>query len=108
MLRNFWDVVRSRMDAPGAAVLIGVKDDRPILLAAGSDEAVAAGFNAGNIIKTIAPLVSGGGCGKPTRAQAGGKDASGIPARSIRRVQNLVLPRLMRKISAYRPLQVIA
>ena len=38
MLRNFWDVVRSRMDAPGAAVLIGVKDDRPILLAAGSDE----------------------------------------------------------------------
>lgn len=80
MLRNFWDVVRSRMDAPGAAVLIGVKDDRPILLAAGSDEAVAAGFNAGNIIKTIAPLVSGGGGGKPTMAQAGGKDASGIPA----------------------------
>ena len=66
MLRNFWDVVRSRMDAPGAAVLIGVKDDRPILLAAGSDEAVAAGFNAGNIIKTIAPLVSGGGGGKPS------------------------------------------
>lgn len=80
MMRNLWDVVRSRMSAPGAAVLIGVKDDRPILLAAGTDEAVAAGFNAGAIIKTIAPLVAGGGGGKPTMAQAGGKDASGIPA----------------------------
>ena len=80
MMRNLWDVVRSRMSAPGAAVMIGIKDDRPILLAAGTDEAVAAGFNAGNIIKTIAPLVSGGGGGKPTMAQAGGKDTAGIPA----------------------------
>lgn len=80
MMRNLWDVIRSRMAAPGAAVMIGVKDDRPILLAAGTDEAVAAGFNAGDIIKTIAPLVSGGGGGKPTMAQAGGKDVAGIPA----------------------------
>jgi alanyl-tRNA synthetase len=80
MMRNLWDVVRSRMSAPGAAVLIGVKDDRPILLAAGTDEAVSAGFDAGSIIKSIAPLVSGGGGGKPSMAQAGGKDISGIPA----------------------------
>lgn len=80
MMRNVWDVVRSRMTAPGAAVMIGIKDDRPILLAAGTDEAVAAGFNAGALIKAIAPLVSGGGGGKPSMAQAGGKDVSGIPA----------------------------
>ncbi len=77
-MRNLWDVIRSRMQAPGALVLAGTKDDRPLLMAAGSDEAVAAGFNAGAIIKAIAPCVKGGGGGKPTMAQAGGKDASGI------------------------------
>lgn len=79
-MRNFWDVIRSRMAEPGAVVLAAVKDDRPILMAAGSDEAVAAGFNAGAVIKAIAPCVKGGGGGKPTMAQAGGKDASGIDA----------------------------
>ena len=43
-----------------------------------TDEAVAAGFNAGAIIKEIAPLVQGGGGGKPTMAQAGGKNPAGI------------------------------
>ena len=79
-MRNLWDVIRSRMTEPGAVVLAAVKDDRPILMAAGSDEAVAAGFNAGAVIKAIAPCVKGGGGGKPTMAQAGGKDASGIDA----------------------------
>ncbi|MBO4365592.1 MAG: hypothetical protein J5804_04785, partial [Eggerthellaceae bacterium] len=46
----------------------------------GTDEAVAAGFNAGAIIKAIAPCIKGGGGGKPTMAQAGGKDASGLDA----------------------------
>ena len=36
---NLWDVIRSRMTEPGAVVLAAVKDDRPILMAAGSDEA---------------------------------------------------------------------
>lgn len=79
-MRNLWDVIRSRMTEPGAVVLAAVKDDRPILMAAGSDEAVAAGFNAGAVIKAIAPCVKGGGGGKPAMAQAGGKDASGIDA----------------------------
>ena len=80
-MRNAWDVIRSRMTAPGAAVLAGVNEGgKPVLLAAGTDESVAAGFNAGAIIKAIAPKVAGGGGGKPTMAQAGGKDASGIDA----------------------------
>ncbi len=79
-MRNLWDVIRSRMTQPGALVLAGVKDNRPLLMAAGTDEAVAAGFNAGAVIKAIAPCVKGGGGGKPTMAQAGGKDASGIDA----------------------------
>jgi alanyl-tRNA synthetase len=50
------------------------------LLAAGGAPAVAAGFNAGAVIKTMAPHIKGGGGGKPEMAQAGGKDASGIDA----------------------------
>ena len=80
MMRNLWDVVRARMSAPGAMVIAGEKDGKPLLMAAGTDEAVAAGFNAGALIKEMGPCVKGGGGGKPTMAQAGGKDASGIDA----------------------------
>ena len=79
-MRNMWDVVRARMVEPGAVVLIAEKDGKAVLLAAGTDEAVAAGFNAGSVIKEIAPCVKGGGGGKPAMAQAGGKDPSGIDA----------------------------
>ena len=50
----------------------------PALLAAGSDDAVKAGFHAGNVIKQIAGLVDGRGGGRPNMAQAGGKNAAGI------------------------------
>ena len=48
------------------------------LIVMASDDAVASGIHAGNIIKTIAPIVGGGGGGRPNMAQAGGKDASKI------------------------------
>ncbi|MDO4291422.1 MAG: alanine--tRNA ligase [Eggerthellaceae bacterium] len=80
MMRTLWDVVRARMGEPGAMVIAGEKDGKPLLMAAGTDEAVAAGFNAGALIKEMGPCVKGGGGGKPTMAQAGGKDASGIDA----------------------------
>ncbi len=79
-LRNAWDVLRVRMASPGAVVLAAQKDGAPILLAAGSDEAVAAGFDAGAVIKATSPNIKGGGGGKASMAQAGGKDASGIDA----------------------------
>ena len=79
-LRNAWDIIRARMPKPGACVLASNNNGTPILLAAGTDDAVAAGFNAGAVIKAIAPCVKGGGGGKPTMAQAGGKDVEGIPA----------------------------
>ena len=77
-MRNLWDVVRSRMERPGALVAAAVTDGKPVLMAAGSDEAVAAGFNAGALIKAMGPAIQGGGGGKPTMAQAGGKNAEGI------------------------------
>ena len=79
-MRNVWDVVRARMPKPGALVLGAVTDGKPIIMAAASDEAVAAGFNAKDVIKQASSHIKGGGGGKPTMAQAGGKDASGMDA----------------------------
>ena len=79
-MRNVWDILRARMPQPGAAVLAAVNNGNPLLLVAASDEAAAAGFNAGAVIKAIAPHIKGGGGGKPTMAQAGGKDAAGLDA----------------------------
>ena len=45
-----------------------------------TDDAVKNGAHAGNIIKSIAPLVGGGGGGRPNMAQAGGKNPAGIDA----------------------------
>jgi len=51
------------------------------LVVALSDEIVKEGkFKAGEIIKTIAPFIKGGGGGQPHLAMAGGKDANGIAA----------------------------
>lgn len=79
-MRNFWDIVRARLDNGGACVLASDNEGTPLLLAAGSDEAVQAGFNAGAVIKAIASNIKGGGGGKPSMAQAGGKDVAGLNA----------------------------
>jgi alanyl-tRNA synthetase len=48
------------------------------MLAAITDDAVSAGLKAGDLIKEIAPLVGGGGGGRPDMAQAGGKNPAGL------------------------------
>ncbi len=79
-LRNTWDIIRSRMKTPGACVLGSVYGGKPAIMAAGTDEAVAAGFDAKALIKAVAGNIKGGGGGKPTMAQAGGKDVEGMDA----------------------------
>ena len=78
-IREIADTVRAKLSG-GAVVLAAEVSGTALLLAAGSAAAVAAGFDAGAVIREIAPRVGGGGGGKPTMAQAGGKDASGIDA----------------------------
>ena len=78
-LRNVWDTIRQKVTGPVACVLATVTSKgQPALLAGATDEAVSAGFKAGDVIKKIAPLVGGGGGGRPTMAQAGGKNPAGI------------------------------
>ena len=79
-LRNTWDIVRARMPKPGALIIGTVNEGKPVIMAAGTDEAVAAGFDAGKVIKEIAKHIQGGGGGKPQMAQAGGKNPDGLDA----------------------------
>lgn len=54
-------------------------DGKVSLLAAVAKDKLAT-VKAGDLIKEIAPLVGGGGGGRPDMAQAGGKNPAGIPA----------------------------
>jgi alanyl-tRNA synthetase len=60
--------------AKSAVVVLGlVEDGNATLLAGVTDDLVKNGLSAGDIIKQIAPLIDGGGGGRPQMAQAGGK-----------------------------------
>lgn len=59
-------------------VLATAQDEKVSLLAAMSKAANEKGLKAGDLIKTIAPKVGGGGGGRPDMAQAGGKNPAGI------------------------------
>jgi alanyl-tRNA synthetase len=58
-----------------AAVVLGASfDGRPQLVAQVTQSAVARGVKAGDVVRVAAPLVGGGGGGRDTMAQAGGRD----------------------------------
>jgi alanyl-tRNA synthetase len=77
-LREMADWFRGKVKS-GVLVLGSVADDRPQLVVAVTDDLTKKGLHAGNIIKAIAPIIGGGGGGRPTMAQAGGKDSSKLP-----------------------------
>jgi alanyl-tRNA synthetase len=65
--------------AKSAAIVLAFDDDgRATLLAGVTDDLVAKGLKAGDIVKEIAPIVDGGGGGRPQMAQAGGKNPKKI------------------------------
>ena len=78
-LRQLIDVLR-RKTPNGLAVLLMTAADGKVQLAAGlSPDLVARGLHAGNWLKEVAPIVGGGGGGRPDLAQAGGKNPEKIP-----------------------------
>ena len=78
-LRDLGDQLKEKL-GEGVVVLISKADDKVNLIAMATDEAMAKGAHAGNLIKGIAALVGGGGGGRPNMAQAGGKNPAGIQA----------------------------
>ena len=80
-LRSVWDTIRDKVAGPVACVLAtATPEGKVALLAAATEEAVSAGFKAGDVVRAAAGHVGGKGGGRPNMAQAGGKDAAGIDA----------------------------
>ena len=79
LLKRLVDQIRKK-SSPAAIVLGAGSSDGKVLLVAGvSRDLVADGLKAGDIVKEIAPIVGGGGGGKPDLAQAGGKLPEKLP-----------------------------
>ena len=76
-LRDLGDQMKTKL-GEGVVVLISETDGKVNLITMATDEALAKGAHAGNLIKAIAPIVGGGGGGRPNMAQAGGKNPAGI------------------------------
>jgi alanyl-tRNA synthetase len=72
---------RIRQKAGSAFIVLGWADDEgkvPLIVALTND-LLAKGLKAGDVIKPVAEIVGGKGGGKPDLAQAGGKDAGKLP-----------------------------
>src|SRR5205814_9904302 len=66
---------RLRQKAGSAVVVLGWADDGKVqLLAAVTDDLTKKGLHAGKLVGEVAKVVGGKGGGKPSMAQAGGKD----------------------------------
>ncbi len=75
-LRQLADQFRNRNPNSGVVVLGTVQNEKPLMIAAVTEDLVKRGIKAGDLVKYVAQQVGGGGGGKPTIAQAGGRDAS--------------------------------
>ncbi len=64
----------------GVVALGAVLDGKPQLVVMVSDDLVARGIRAGDVVKAAAPAMGGGGGGRPQMAQAGGREPGKLPA----------------------------
>jgi alanyl-tRNA synthetase len=78
LLLGLSDQLRQKLGL-SAVVLGAAIDDRVQLVANFAPEAVERGLNAGDVVRTAAQVAGGGGGGRPTLAQAGGKDPAKLP-----------------------------
>jgi len=72
-LREMADWFRDKVGS-GVAALGTVASDRPLFIIAVTPDLVKRGLKAGDLTRPAAKLIGGGGGGKPTLAQAGGRD----------------------------------
>ena len=77
-LRNLGDQLKAQLGECVILLASSTGADKVNLVAFATDEAMAKGAHAGNLIKAVAAKVGGGGGGRPNMAQAGGKNPQGI------------------------------
>ena len=75
-LRSLIDLYRQR-NPTGVAVLASLDEKgKPIIISGVTEDLIERGLHAGELVKFVAQPIGGDGGGRPTLAQAGGKDAS--------------------------------
>ena len=80
-VRSLVTDIRDRLQSePAVVVLAADIGDKPVLVAATTSGARDAGIRAGDLVKTGARVLGGGGGGKPDLAQGGGSDVGQIDA----------------------------
>ena len=88
VLREMSDLLREQLKS--VIIVLGtVYENKPAFLAAVTPDLVAKGYNAGEIVKKVAEVTGGGGGGKATLAQAGGKDKDKLDE-ALRLVKSLI------------------
>jgi alanyl-tRNA synthetase len=78
-LKHLGSAIRQKLPS-GVIALAGIDGETVSLLVTASEDAVAAGAHAGNLLKAAAPFVDGRGGGAAGPAQGGGKKPSGAEA----------------------------
>ncbi|TEU08713.1 MAG: hypothetical protein E3J25_11515 [Anaerolineales bacterium] len=78
IMREMTDWFREKLGS-GVIVLGAAINRRPRLVAAVTPDLVKRGLHAGRLVQAVAQVVDGGGGGRPTMAQAGGRDLSRLP-----------------------------
>jgi len=78
-LKHLGSAIRQKLPS-GVIALAGIDGETVSLLVTASEDAVAAGAHAGNLLKAAAPFVDGRGGGAAGQAQGGGKKPSGAEA----------------------------
>ena len=76
-LRDLSDRVRQQEHA-GGTIIASVEDDRAYLVVNLSDDLVGRGLDAVELVRDLGRHIGGGGGGRPTLAEAGGKDPGGV------------------------------
>jgi alanyl-tRNA synthetase len=86
------DRLKARL-APAVVVLGSATDGKVHLVANFDPQAVERGLSAVDVIREVAPLVGGGGGGRPTMARAGGSQPDGLD-QALAQAKALVLEKL--------------
>ncbi|MFP3895908.1 MAG: alanine--tRNA ligase [Anaerolineales bacterium] len=93
-LREMCDRFRQRLGS--AVIALGsIIDKSPMIVVAVSDDLVSKGLHAGKLANTAGQHIHGGGGGRPTMAQAGGKDSTKLNG-ALEAVREQVLEQLER------------